>query len=396
MDPLGVTAATLVSSIGRGLAATERALWSGKSGLIPCQFNGLALNTFVGQVFDLEAVTIPSKLLDYDCRNNRLAQVALQTDDFEGAVHRAISQYGPSRIATIVGTSSSGIEEAEHAYAERQAETEQLREVFKFEHSQSHYSVTDFVRRYFELSGPAFTVSTACSSSSKVFADAQQFIEADLCDAVVVGGVDSLCWITLCGFHSLQLLSSRPCRPVDARRDGISIGEAAGFALVERLKNTRSTALVRLFGCGESCDAHHMSAPHPEGLGAVLAMRSALAQARIEPDEVDYINLHGTGSPANDRAEDMAVCTVFGPGKLCSSTKGWTGHTLGAAGVTEVVISMLALMRGFVPGNLNLESPDPDIRSEIVKQSRSCLLRCVLTNSFGFGGSNCSLVLWTA
>jgi 3-oxoacyl-[acyl-carrier-protein] synthase I len=396
MEPLGVTAATLVSAIGRGLAATERALRSGESGLIPCQFKGLTLNTFVGQVSDLDAVTVPTELLDYDCRNNRLAHVALQTDDFVGAVRRVISQYGPSRVATIVGTSTSGIEEAEHAYAERQMETGPLPAVFSFEHTQSHYSITDFVRRYFGLRGAAFTVSTACSSSSKAFADAQQLIDADLCDAVVVGGVDSLCWMTLCGFHSLQLLSPRPCRPVDAHRDGISIGEAAGFALVERLKNPSSAALVRLVGCGESCDAHHMSAPHPEGLGAALAMRSALTQAGIEPDGVDYINLHGTGSPANDRAEDMAVCTVFGPGKLCSSTKGWTGHTLGAAGITEVVISMLALMRGFVPGNLNLQSPDPDIRSEIVKQIRTRSLRCVLTNSFGFGGSNCSLILSTA
>lgn len=396
MEPPAITAATLVSSVGRGLAATDRALRSGESGLVPCRFNGLALSTFVGQVSGLDAVTIEPRLMDYDCRNNRLAQLALQTDDFEDGVHRAISQYGPGRVATIVGTSTSGIEETERAYAERQADTEPLREAFRFEQTQSHYSITDFVRRYFGLQGPAFSVSTACSSSSKAFADAQQLIHADLCDAVVVGGVDSLCWMTLCGFHSLQLLSPRPCRPVDAGRDGISIGEAAGFALVERVGNPSATPLVKLLGCGESCDAHHMSAPHPEGLGAAVAMRSALAQAGIEPDEVDYVNLHGTGSPQNDRAEDMAVCTVFGTGKLCSSTKGWTGHTLGAAGITEVVISMLALTRGFVPGNLNLESPDPDIRSEIVMQTRPSSLRNVLTNSFGFGGSNCSLIFSTA
>jgi 3-oxoacyl-[acyl-carrier-protein] synthase I len=294
-----------------------------------------------------------------------------------------------------VGTTSSGIQEAEHAFAARAADTEPLRQSFQFERSQSHYSITDFVRRYFGLEGPAFTVSTACSSSSKVFADAQQLIAAGLCDAALAGGVDSLCWMPLCGFHSLQLLSTRPCRPLDASRDGISIGEAAGFAIVERLREA-GPPLVKLVGCGESCDAHHMSAPHPEGLGAALAMRSALTQAGLDPGEIDYINMHGTGSAANDRAEDIAVCSVFGTGKLCSSTKGWTGHTLGAAGITEVAISALALMRGFVPGNINLDAPDPSIRSEIVAQSRSHRLRHVLTNSFGFGGSNSSLILSAA
>src|SRR5262249_21387531 len=223
--------------------------------------------------------------------------------------------------------------------------------------------------------------------------DAQQLLTVDLCDAVVVGGVDSLCWMSLCGFNSLQLLSTRPCRPADADRDGLSIGEAAGFALIERSEAARGRGLVRLLGTGESCDAHHMSAPHPEGLGAALAMRGALRRANVDPADVSYINLHGTGSPANDRAEDLAICKVFGTGKPCSSTKGWTGHALGAAGIVEVVISAVALRHGFMPGNLNLATPDKDIHSEIVRELRSAPVRCVLTNSFGFGGSNCSLIL---
>jgi 3-oxoacyl-[acyl-carrier-protein] synthase-1 len=296
-------------------------------------------------------------------------------------------------IATIIGTTSSGIQEAEHAYAARRSEADPLPSSFRFEHSQSHFSAVEFVRDALGLTGPAFAVSTACSSSSKAFADAQQLIAGGTCDAAVVGGVDSLCWMSLCGFNSLQLLASAPCRPNDADRDGLSIGEAAGFALIERRSAVDAALGVQLVGCGESCDAHHMSAPHPEGLGAALAMRRALQSAGLEPDEVDYINLHGTGSPANDRAEDMAVRTVFGPGKLCSSVKGFTGHTLGAAGMSEFAISTLCLMDQFVPANLNLERPDAEFSSEFVMQTRSAPVRRVLSNSFGFGGSNCSLIM---
>lgn len=393
MAALGITALTLVSAIGRGLALTEAALRDGRAGLAPCDFEGLSLNTYIGRVPGIEDVPVVQELMAYDCRNSRLAQMALRTDGFEEAVRRAVARYGQGRIGVIIGTTSSGIQEAERAYAERGAETGPLRRAFQFEYSQSHYSVTDFVRRYLGLHGPAFTVSTACSSSSKVFVDAQQLLGADVCDAVVVGGVDSLCWISLCGFHSLQLLSTLPCRPADAQRDGLSIGEAAGFALIERPVAGADRAIVQLLGGGESCDAHHMSAPHPEGLGAALAMQRALAQAHIEPADVDYINLHGTGSPANDRAEDLAIRKVFGPGKPCSSTKGWTGHTLGAAGMTEVAISALALLHGFLPGNLNLQTPDPEFTQEIVRHTRQASLRCVLSNSFGFGGTNCSLIL---
>lgn len=385
---------TLVSAVGRGLVETEAALRDERTGLIPCRFDGLVLETYIGVVGGIDDAPVTPALCAYDCRNSRLAQIALRTDGFETAVRAAVARYGAGRVGLVVGTTSSGIQEAEHAYAARRSEAEPLSAAFRFEYSQSHYSVTDFLRRYLGLQGPAFTVSTACSSSSKAFADARQLLAADLCDAVVVGGIDSLCWMSLCGFHSLQLLSARPCRPNDAKRDGISIGEAAGFALLEKAgpEKTRP-AIVRLLGCGESCDAHHMSAPHPDGLGAMLAMRQALTAANLDADDIDYVNLHGTGSPANDRAEDLAVCGVFGPGKPCSSTKGWTGHTLGAAGIAEVVVCALALRHGFMPGNLNLDAVDPAMRSAIVAHYRASPLRHVLTNSFGFGGSNCSLVL---
>jgi 3-oxoacyl-[acyl-carrier-protein] synthase I len=391
MEPLHISAITLVSGVGRGMTATAEALRAEKSALVPCIFDGLTMDSYIGIVPGLEEAPVVEHLRRLDCRNNRLAQTALRTDSFDARVKEAISRYRAGRIATVIGTTSSGIQEAEHAYAQRQSESEPLIPSFSFERSQSHFSITAFVRDYLGLHGPAYTVSTACSSSNKVFADARQLIAAGACDAAVVGGVDSLCWMSLCGFNSLQLLSRGPCRPNDAGRNGLSIGEAAGFALLEREPATGGS--VKLLGCGESCDAHHMSAPHPEGLGAIAAMGRAIEGAGLKPADIDYINLHGTGTPANDRAEDLAVGKLFGPGKLCSSTKGWTGHTLGAAGMTEVAISVLCLKEQFVPANLNLTRPDPDFQMQLVARTRPAKVDAVLTNSFGFGGSNCALVL---
>src|SRR5262245_57772127 len=255
VQPLPITAMTLVSPLGRGLAATADALQEERSGLEPCRFDGLTLNTHVGRVVGVEDAPVIAWLNDYDGRNTRLAQLALQTDDFEDRVRDAAKRHGTHRVAVVIGTASSGIQEAEHAYAGRRSEHDPLQS-FRFEYSQSHFSVARFVQSYLGLSGPVFSVSTACSSSSKAFSDAQQLINIGLCDAAVVGGVDSLCWMSLCGFHSLQLLSTRPCRPNDAGRDGISIGEAAGFALLERDPERSVETSITLLGCGESCDAY--------------------------------------------------------------------------------------------------------------------------------------------
>jgi 3-oxoacyl-[acyl-carrier-protein] synthase-1 len=200
--------------------------------------------------------------------------------------------------------------------------------------------------------------------------------------------------MTLHGFRSLELLARGPCRPCDAERDGLSIGEAAGFALLERAGPPASG--LALLGYGESSDAYHMSSPHPEGAGAAMAMRAALDRAGVRPREVDYINLHGTGTPANDRAEDAAVHAVFGDAVPCSSTKGWTGHTLGAAGIVEAVVALLCLEHGLLPGSLNLRRVDPALRSRIALEAEARPLRRVLSNSFGFGGSNCSLLFGAA
>jgi 3-oxoacyl-[acyl-carrier-protein] synthase-1 len=205
----------------------------------------------------------------------------------------------------------------------------------------------------------------------------------------VVGGVDSLCLTTLHGFNSLQLISRDICRPGDVHRDGISIGEAAGFAIIEPRHDSDGPALL---GYGESADAYHMSTPDPEGRGAVAAMQQALDAAGALPAAVDYINLHGTATPVNDLAEDRAVSALFGNSVPCSSTKGWSGHTLGAAGMVEAAIAMLCIEHGLIPHSLNMQARDPQLRSAIVERTQRSTVQRVLSNSFGFGGSNCSLL----
>jgi len=209
-----------------------------------------------------------------------------------------------------------------------------------------------------------------------------------------VGGVDTLCLTTLYGFNSLELLAPDACRPWDAHRRGLSIGEGAAFALLER--DPRDPPRAWLLGTGESNDGYHMSTPHPEGVGAIAAMRAALDDARVEPHDIDYVNLHGTATPSNDASEDRAVAAVLGTAVPCSSTKGATGHTLGAAGAVEATICVLALAHGFVPAGLHVTEPDPALTLPYVRSNREARLRVVMSNSFGFGGTNASLVIGAA
>ncbi len=391
MGALVVTSYSTVNAAGRGGSATLKALRDGTSGLRPCDYDGADLDTFIGRVDGVEDCRIRPDLSSYDCRNNRLAQMGLETDGFASAVSGAVERYGAERIAVIMGSSTSGVGEGEDAYRRRPDEASPLPEDFDFQRTHDYYSLTCFVSEYLGLLGPSATVSAACASSSKVFADAWQWIETGICDAAVVGGVDSLCLMTLRGFNALELLSKGPCRPNDAARSGISIAEAAGFALMERPERA-TRAGPQLLGYGESSDAFHMSSPHPEGLGASLAMAAALERAGIGPGDIDYINLHGTGSGANDSVEDSAVFRIFGAEVATGSTKGWTGHALGAAGITEAVISWLCLEEQLVPGNLNLTTIDPELRCRVQIDTERKPVARVLSNSFGFGGNNCSLV----
>ena len=389
MEPLPVTAITTANPLGLGLAATWDALRQGRSALRPNDFDDAAIDTWIGRIPGLEQHMIDGDLDAWDCRNNRLALLGLRQDGFQQAVEEARNSYGPARVGVLLGTTTSGILETELAYRRRCLDG-MLPDDFRYRHTQNLFSVSEFARRCLELAGPVASISTACSSSAKVFAGASRWIACGLCDAVVVGGVDTLCLMTLYGFASLGLLSDRPCRPCDTDRNGLSIGEAAGFMLLERPGRIKSD--IALLGYGESSDAYHMSTPHPEGKGAALAMEQALHRAGIKAVDIDYVNLHGTGSQANDTAEDQAVCRILGPRTPCSSTKGATGHTLGAAGITEAVLSALCLRHDFVPGTVNTTTLDPRLESHIILKGTYQPVQRVITNSFGFGGNNCSLI----
>lgn len=390
-DPLLISAYTLVNALGRGTRASLDALEEARGGLRPCDFEDADLDTWIGRVDGLEDETLPADLAAFDCRNNRLARLGLGEDGFAGRVAEARGRLGAERIGVFIGTSTSGVLQAELAYRRREPASGALPADFSYFGTQNAMSAAEFTRRSLSLEGPVMSVSTACSSSAKVFASAYRHIAAGFCDAAVVGGVDSLCFSTLYGFSSLGLVSDQPCRPWDAGRGGMNIGEAAGFALLEKMPEGASG--IALLGYGESSDAYHMSSPHPEGAGAVAAMGAALDRAGLAADAIDYINLHGTGTRANDESEDRAVMAVFGAGTPCSATKGWTGHTLGAAGITETLFSVGSIERGFIPGTLNSDSVDPALSAGVVLATRKATVRRVLSNSFGFGGSNCSLVL---
>jgi 3-oxoacyl-[acyl-carrier-protein] synthase-1 len=391
MRPLPITATTIVSALGRGGAATLDALRARRSGLRPCDFGGLTAG-HIGRVDRVEDIALPAALGRFDCRNNRLAEMALRTDGFADEVARAVERHGPERIAVVLGTSTSGILSGEDAYRERDPITGALPDAFDHEHTHDMFSSARYLREALGLRGPALVVSTACASSSKSFIDAYHLIESGVCDAAIVGGVDSLCRMTLQGFGALELVSPDPCRPCDAQRSGISIGEAAGFALLER----NGDAPFALLGYGATSDGYHMSAPHPDGAGAIGAMREALRTAGLKPSAIDYVALHGTGTRANDAMEDKAVAAVFGEETPCSSTKGWSGHTLGASGILSAVVAQLAIENDLLPGCLSVSEVDPAFRSKVLVDNANAPVRRVMTNSFGFGGINCSLVMGRA
>jgi 3-oxoacyl-[acyl-carrier-protein] synthase-1 len=396
VKPLHASHYTATSCIGRGLSATLQGLRERRSGLAPCRFDTVDIATCVGEVTGLDDINLPAPLAAWDCRNNRLALLGLTQDGFDDAVRAARDRYGSRRIGVILGTSTSGIYQTELAYRRRDVASGALPSDYNYATTHNAYSVADFARRHLDLHGPAQVVSTACSSSAKAFASAWRMIEAGLIDAAVVGGVDTLCLTTLYGFNSLELASAQPCRPFDAQRNGLSIGEAAAFVLLERAPAMPADTDLLLLGSGESSDAHHMSAPHPEGVGAIMAMRQALARAGLQASDIDYVNLHGTATPANDATEGKAVNALFGAATPCSSTKGATGHTLGAAGGLEAVICLLALQHRFLPAGVNTHEIDPAIDVNYVLAHREQPIRHALSNSFGFGGTNCSLIFGRA
>lgn len=391
----GIPAMGLATPIGIGKAAVASRLFAGdRAGLAPRAdlISGRTLH--VGAI-EQNLPALPKHLSSWDCRNNRLMLVALQ--EIETEVRAAAKRYGPERVAVILGTSTGGIAEGEAAFAAFHARGS-WPDGFHYR-LQEAGSLSLFAARALDLSGPAYTVTTACSSSAKVFACARRLLRAGLCDAAVVGGADTLCRMTVGGFASLEAVSAGLCNPFSANRDGINIGEAAAAFLL-----TRDGADVTLLGIGEGSDAHHISAPDPEGRGAADVMRAALDDASLTPGDIAYVNLHGTGTALNDAMEGKAVHAIFGSAVPCSSTKAMTGHTLGASGGCEAAFLWLALHReynprGLLPPHLWDGAADPEIPAlDLVEAGREWQTSgrvAMLSNSFAFGGSNTALVLGT-
>jgi 3-oxoacyl-[acyl-carrier-protein] synthase-1 len=384
---LGISATTVVHPAGHGTASLWDAVAHGRIALRPNDLSWCDRACWIGAVPGVDDPDLARHLDAWDCRNHRLAWLALQDGPFRAAVAAAVVRHGAGRVGLVLGTSTSGIRSTEVAYAARR-ETGTWPEGFDYRRVHSVDALCRFTAQELGVHGPMAAMSTACSSSAKVFLTAQRWMDAGLIDAAVVGGVDSLCLSTLHGFDSLQLLSDEACRPFDAARKGISIGEAGGFALLEQ-----RPASVVFAGGGESSDAWHMSTPHPEGEGAQASIRMALDAAGLEAPDIGYLNAHGTATPANDRAEAAAIRAVFGTHRVpVSSTKGVTGHTLGAAGIVEAIVTVQALEHQALPPAANWREADPLLDVDVVRQAASASFSHAMSNNFGFGGSNCTLV----
>ncbi|PTO91589.1 beta-ketoacyl-[acyl-carrier-protein] synthase II [Vibrio sp. 10N.286.48.B8] len=349
-------------------------------------------HTVVGQIAG-ELPPIPSDLTQYATRNNQLALSALH--QIEDSIEQAKSQFGVDRIAVVIGTSTSGISDGEAAFKQKLANGE-----FPADY---HYSkqelgdTSEFVSQYCALTGPNYVISTACSSSGRVFLTAQRLLDSGMADAVLVGGVDTLCKLTLNGFHGLEALSTTHCKPFSATRDGINIGEAAAFMLLSKTKlagvnAAQDTSNIALLGCGDSSDAHHISAPHPEGNGAEQAMKKALHSAQLNVEDIGYINAHGTATPLNDSMESKAIHRIFANKVPVSSTKPLTGHTLGAASAIEAAIAWHILKYDLSLPLQKCQDKAEDIEIDLVNCSQKLKAKNILSNSFAFGGNNISLI----
>lgn len=383
-SPLRVTGYAMLSALGAGREAHLEALASGRTGLGPSPIP-LEFETAVGAV----RVGLPDlggQLQEWSTRLARMA--ALLVAELEEPLRRARQRWPSERIAIVLGTSTAGAETTETAYRDF-VEDGDFPGGYDFSRQHTFGAVLHVVRELSGARGPSWMASTACTSSGKSFATAQRLIEVGLIDAAIVGGIDTLCAMTLMGFQSLQALDTRPCRPFSAERRGISIGEGGAFALVERSGDAR----VLIEGVGETSDAYHISAPHPEGLGARSAMLEALARAGRAAHEVDHVNAHGTGTRLNDAAEAKAIAAVLGTEVPVVSTKAFTGHTLGAASAIEFAFAACAIEEGWIPAALSVAPVDPEIGLSIPSEVTRGDFRHVMSNSFAFGGNNLSLLV---
>lgn len=377
----------LVCALGRDQAEVARRLFAGDcSGMLEADGWVPEKRVVVGAVAG-ELAALPG-----ESRNNRLLhQAALQ---IEAPVREAIARFGGRRVGVVLGTSTSGIEEASQGIAEYLRDGSFPPE---YDYAQQELSAPAvFLADWLQLSGPAYVISTACTSGARALLSARRLLDLGLCDAVICGGVDSLCKLTLNGFTALEAMSDERCNPFSANRSGINIGEGAALFLMTREANTAG-ASIALLGAGASSDAHHISAPEPGGKGALAAMQKALDSAGLKPAQIDYLNLHGTATRHNDAMESLAVDTLFGADLACSSSKAMTGHTLGAAGALEAAFCWLSLVHGQLPPHLWDGQQDPELPALNLigpgQRLRADGPHYLMSNSFAFGGNNISLIL---
>jgi 3-oxoacyl-[acyl-carrier-protein] synthase II len=396
-----VTGIGTVNPLATSAAAFAEALRAGTSALAPLTlFDTTGFRSRIGG--QVAPVPLPAAL------PGPLRRRLSRADGFAlAAVAEALADGGvdptarPTRIGIALGGTTGGMLRTEQCVRDKT-----LGAVRRYRHGAlvgaPISTSADVVATTFGIGGPRLTVSTACSSSATALGIALDWLRLGRCDVVVAGGTESLCATVFAGFNALHAISPTPCRPFDRARNGLSLGEGAAVLILERAADAAARGArvhAALLDYGTSADAHHLTAPHPDGTGAILAMRRALARAGVAPAAVDYVNAHGTGTPLNDAAEIKAVRAVFGAaaGTLAiSSTKAALGHTLGAAGAIEALATIIAVRDGFLPPTVGLEEPeDPDL-DFVPRQSRPAALRLALSNSYGFGGNNTSLVIGRA
>ena len=380
LNALGV-----ICALGRGQDEVSRNLFAGDCSGMRAESGWVPERVLPVAGVHGELATIPAELGQQSSRNNQLLlEAALQ---IEGAIRQAIHTYGASRVGIVLGTSTSGIDEASRGIAHFLREQQFPGD---YDYQQQELSApANFLADWLQLSGPAYVISTACTSSARALMSAQRLLDLGVCDAVICGGVDSLCKLTLNGFSSLDAVSNERCNPFSVNRNGINIGEAAVLFLM-----SKERAPIALLGSGASCDAHHISAPEPSGKGALQAMHKALASAKLQPGQIGYLNLHGTATQHNDAMESLAVASLFPQGVPCSSTKPMSGHTLGAAGALEAAFCWLSLAHGRLPPHVWDGQADPALPALRWAQTGELLeKRCLMSNSFAFGGNNVSLII---
>lgn len=380
LNALGV-----ICALGRGQAQVSRNLFAGDCSGMRAESGWVPERAVPVAAVHGELASLPPELAQQSSRNNQLLlEAALQIED---QIRQAIQAYGPGRVGVVLGTSTSGIDEASRGIAHYLQNTQFPAD---YDYQQQELSApANFLADWLNVSGPAYVISTACTSSARALMSAQRLLDLGVCDAVICGGVDSLCKLTLNGFTALEAVSAERCNPFSVNRNGINIGEAAVLFLM-----SREPAPIALLGSGASCDAHQISAPEPSGKGAVLAMRKALASAKLSPEQIGYLNLHGTATQHNDAMESLAVASLFPGGVACSSTKPMTGHTLGAAGALEAAFCWLSLTHRLLPPHIWDGHPDPALPAlQWVRSGDTLKKPCLMSNSFAFGGNNVSLII---